>query len=95
VLRILQADGLAVERESALTEVDVDAFFKRSLIPKSWHTTEDKAQLAQLQQLKVLLTESLQHLRVYRYGEVDISVYILGVTPEGKIAGVKTRLVET
>ena len=78
-----------------LIEVEVEAFCERSLTPKSWHTAEDKAQLAQLQRLKNLLTDSLQKLKVYRHGEVDISLYILGYTAKGDLACVKTCLVET
>ncbi len=86
---------LVVENATELTTVDVEDFFARSLTPKSWHTAEDKAQIAQLQQLKTLLVRSLQSLKVYKVGSVEIDVYILGLAPDGTLAGVKTRLVET
>ena len=79
--------------------VDIEDFFERATAPKSWHTDEDKAQRDRLQQLKTFLTESLIHLQVYRCGEVEISVYVLGYTGgstgDRHIAGVKTILVET
>ncbi len=79
----------------ALTIGEVEDFFARSLTPKSWHTAEDKAQITQLQQLKTLLVQSLKPLKVYRYGSVEIDAYILGLTADGTVAGIKTRLVET
>ncbi|MEL7068905.1 MAG: nuclease A inhibitor family protein [Cyanobacteria bacterium J06581_3] len=84
-----------IEDPAELKQVDIEDFFERAIAPKSWHTTEDKAQIAQLRQLKELLERSLQPLQVYRYGKVEVLVYVLGHTPESDIAGVKTCLVET
>ena len=84
-----------VEEDQPLVVVEVEAFFAQALTPQSWHTAEDKAQLDQLRRLKALLTDSLQQLQVYRYGEIDVLIYILGYTPKGDIAGVKTCSVET
>ena len=96
---VLSTEGvcrvLGIENADELTTVEVKDFFARSLTPKSWHTAEDKAQIAQLQQLKTLLVRSLQSLTVYRVGSVEIDLYILGLTPDGTLSGVKTRLVET
>ncbi len=96
---VLSTEGvcrvLGIENTDKLTTVEVEDFFARSLTPKSWHTAEDKAQITQLQQLKTLLVRSLQSLKVYKVGSVEIEVYILGLAPDGTLAGVKTCLVET
>ncbi|MEM9091630.1 MAG: nuclease A inhibitor family protein [Cyanobacteria bacterium P01_F01_bin.53] len=70
-------------------------FFTKATVPKSWHTQEDKAQLAQLQQLRQILEGTLSHLKIYRFGEVEVSLYILGLAPGDILAGVKTTLIET
>lgn len=75
--------------------VEVEDFFERATTPKSWHTPADKDQLSRLRQLKTLLTSALSRLQVYRCGNVEISVYVLGYTPDKTIAGVKTLLIET
>ena len=74
---------------------DMGSFFERSLTPHSWHTDEDKARLSRLQHLKTLLTEALTNPQVYRCGEVEVSLFILGRTSEDHIAGVQTTVVET
>ncbi|MEL6554344.1 MAG: nuclease A inhibitor family protein [Cyanobacteria bacterium J06621_11] len=84
-----------IEDDKALAVVDIEDFFAKQLTPKSWHTAEDKAQLNQLQQLKILLSESLEQIQVYRYGTVEVLIYVLGYTLEKDIAGVKTCSVET
>ena len=81
--------------EGAVETVDVEDFFARSTAPKSWHTAEDKAQISQLQQLKTLLQSALSNPKAYRCGEVEVSVYVMGYTSDGSIAGVKTTVVET
>ncbi len=83
------------DQEAQIQTVDVEDFFERATTPKSWHTPEDKAQLTQLKALKSLLIDSLTHLEVYRYGAVEITVYVIGTAPDGSIAGVTTTLVET
>ncbi len=83
------------DADAPIQVVEVEDFFARAMISQSWHTREDKAQIAQLKKLKVLLTQSLAHLQAYRCGEIEVSVYIMGVAPDGSVAGVKTVLIET
>ncbi len=81
--------------EGEVETVDIEGFFARAIAPKSWHTAEDKAQISQLQQLKTLLQSALSNPKAYRCGEVEVSVHVVGYTPDGNIAGVKTTVVET
>jgi hypothetical protein len=81
--------------DAPIQVVALEDFFARAIVPQSWHTPEDKANIAQLKKLKALLTESLNQVQVYRCGEIEVSVYIVGVAPNGSVAGVKTVLIET
>ncbi|MGB3767092.1 MAG: nuclease A inhibitor family protein [Phormidesmis sp.] len=86
--------------EDAIEKVDLDDFFERATTVKSWHTKEDKDQISRLKQLKDLLTSELSHLQVYRCGEVEVAVYVLGYSDSGRsdgtiLSGVQTILVET
>lgn len=81
--------------EDAVKKVDLNDFFERAIAPKSWHTDEDKEQLRRLQTLRDFLTDQMPDLQVYRCGEVEIRVYVLGCA-EGKVlAGIRTTVVET
>lgn len=53
------------------------------------------AQAKQYQQLAAVLKDSLKELTVYRVGEVQVDVLVLGLTDEGKVAGLRTKLIET
>lgn len=94
---VLQLAGCAAEASEPISvkSVGVESFFEQALAPKPWHTDADKAQIAQLQHLKTLLTNSLKNLQVYRCGEVEITALVLGFAADSIIAGVKTTLVET
>lgn len=81
--------------DTAITARPFDSFFASYLIPKGWHTGEDKQQLKQLDQLQTLLATSLIQPQVYRCGDVEITLLIVGYASDSIVAGVKTCLVET
>jgi hypothetical protein len=74
------AKGTAVE------ETSLDSFFRA--VPE-----EDRAKF---QKLTRVLQDQLADTKVYKIGdEAEKQVYIVGKTPEGQWAGVKTTVVET
>ncbi len=94
---ILQLAGYAAEESEKISveSVTLESFFAQALAPQPWHTPTDKAQIAQLQHLKTLLSSSLKNLQVYRCGAVEITALVLGFTADGSIAGFKTTVIET
>ena len=42
-----------------------------------------------------VLTENLEEIRVYRIGNINIPVFVLGRSPSGTWLGLRTRVVET
>ena len=49
----------------------------------------------QFAQLKTVLESQLTDLKVYRFGEIEISTFIVGRTRTGELAGLLTGVVET
>ena len=47
------------------------------------------------QQLMAALKQELSNLTVYRVGEVQVQVFILGLTADGTVGGMRTMLIET
>ena len=80
--------------DDKIEKVDLNDFFERAIAPKGWHTDEDKAQLLRLKNLKDFLTAQLAGLQVYRCGEVEIKVYVLGLA-NSRLSGIRTIVVET
>lgn len=57
--------------------------------------TVSPQQAGQYQQMAAVLKDTLQSLTVYRVGEVQLDVLIIGLTKERTVAGMHTKLIET
>ncbi|HEY4651229.1 MAG TPA: nuclease A inhibitor family protein [Pontibacter sp.] len=73
---------------SELVVEPLDAFFNSIL-------SRNSADAERFRQLQHKLQELLQNVQVYKSPEIGTTVYILGSTPEGDFAGLRTVVVET
>jgi hypothetical protein len=78
-----------------LQVVELEHFFRNMTHPSAESGEDGRQQARRFEQLQKKLRELLQDVKVYRIGETQIMVLILGRTPAGEIAGLKTMLVET
>jgi hypothetical protein len=69
-----------------LQEVAVDQFFREL------ESTSDAKRFAMLRQA---LTTTFKDLKIYRAGEVQVQIFLIGRAPNGNWAGVRTVSVET
>jgi hypothetical protein len=88
-LEALQIDNEPVE------EVPFDDFFARLTTERDWHRELDKKRVLQFSKLRKMLENHLDDLRVIRVGRIKIDIYIVGVDSNGRLAGVKTKAIET
>jgi len=70
----------------AWTETSVDDFFSQ---------LDESEDAIKFQRLRRLLEIRLTNLRLFRFGEIEVKVYLVGLTPAGSWAGVRTISVET
>lgn len=76
-------------------EVTLEKFFAPMSTPQDWDDDEAKADRARFQALVAQLA-ALTDTRVFRLGSgPEITVYVIGKTPDGSTAGVSTILTET
>lgn len=73
----------------------VDDFLAPIVTPQSWHGDEEKKAIQRGQQLAAALRQNLTDLQVFRVGDTDKKVYLVGKTADGDLAGVTTQVVET
>ncbi|MCP9494936.1 MAG: nuclease A inhibitor family protein [Pyrinomonadaceae bacterium MAG19_C2-C3] len=73
----------------------VEHFFRVAAKHADWHDATEHARTLRFQALVELLTRSLRHTRVYRIGERDIAVFIIGQSASGAQLGLHTRVIET
>lgn len=74
--------------------VSVDRFFAPALTERSWHGEAERQTIARYRELVEFLNNNLDNLKVYRLGEVELDVYVLGTAGDRTI-GIATKAVET
>jgi Nuclease A inhibitor-like protein len=70
-------------------------FFAPVLSVEDWYEEEELAQVKRYTDLFHAIESNLADVHVFRVGEVEIAVYIVGKTTEGDLVGLKTYVVET
>jgi hypothetical protein len=90
---VLQLAGQ--KTETKVTEKTLDEFFEQPTQLQDWHGDEEKAQVEKFIRLKELISKNLRDVKVFKIGEVEVDIYIVGINADGKLAGVKTKAVET
>lgn len=72
-----------------------EEFFRPGAFTESAGDTFKPASAGRLRELSRALLENLSEVKVYRVGEINIPVYVLGKSESGSWLGVSTRVVET
>jgi hypothetical protein len=82
-----QPEGTVVETTT------LDYLLRNMTDPASGSVSPSTAK--QFQQMATVLKGTLQELTVFRIGQTQVDVLIIGLTPEGTAAGYRTKLIET
>ncbi|MCA1568683.1 MAG: nuclease A inhibitor family protein [Acidobacteria bacterium] len=88
--KVAGADSSAAVEESTMEEL-----FRVPAGKQEWKGEAQLVEAQRYQRLRKLLEENLTGIKVYRVGEINIGVYVLGKSAEGNWLGVSTRAVET
>ena len=75
--------------------IEFDVFFQGAITPKSWYDPEESEMVKRYQELVNTMQQYLSDLKVYKVGEVEIDVYIIGRTNTRDYAGLATVSIET
>jgi purine-nucleoside phosphorylase len=91
-----QVRELAGQPEDAAVEtISLEKLFKPLTEIKDWYEAEDKENVKRFEELQETIQRVLHTVQVFRVGEIEIDVYIVGKDPQGNWAGLKTISVET
>jgi hypothetical protein len=85
----LSAPDLPIE-----TMITTD-FFEPVLNIEDWYGDEELAIVDRYADLLQTIDANLSEVLVYRIGEIDVAIYIVGKTSDGDLVGLKTRSIET
>lgn len=95
---ITEKDVLNATRHAPKTPVesfDFDNFFLNATQEQDWHSAEEKQSVKRYQKLVSLLKKNLSDLQVFKVGETERDVYVVGKSKSGDFLGVSTKVVET
>ena len=87
--------GSVTGSNQPVEERDFAEFFSRLTANRDWHGAADKTKAKKFLALQKLLEENLRDLRVLRFGERRIDIFIVGTDNDGRLMGVRTKAVET
>lgn len=88
-------DWLMLPPSVYVEEMPETEFWAPVTTEQEWHGDDEKATTARFQQLKKLGDDELTVRQVFRVGETEIDVYLLGRQADGQRVGLKTMIVET
>jgi Nuclease A inhibitor-like protein len=80
--------------ETSVEIQDLETFFEPAL-PQSWHSAEEQAIAGQFRHLQALLHKTLKDIQVFRCGEIELEIYIVGRSSKGDWIALQTSAVET
>jgi len=83
------------EQKDTVAELSLDDFFEQLTEEKKWHSEAERRDVHRYRKLKSVIENQLSSAKVFRIGETQVDIFIVGRTPEGHWAGVKTKAVET
>jgi hypothetical protein len=91
--RLLELSGH--KHGTRIEEVTLDDFFADLTADQDWYGQTEKETAESYRRLLQTLKTHLFDIRVFRVGQVNIDIYIMGRTSSGDWAGIKTQAVET
>ncbi|HSI91601.1 MAG TPA: nuclease A inhibitor family protein [Adhaeribacter sp.] len=86
---------LGLPENTPVEEQKPEYFFRNMTRELPEYGPEEKANAQRFRDLEKLLIQTLEDVKVYRVGQIQVDAYIVGRLPEGGFGGLKTTLIET
>ena len=85
----------ATDANIGIESIPLTDLFAPVLTLEDWYGAEELAQVDRYTDLLDSIESNLSEVKVFRIGEIEIAIYIVGRTPDRDIVGLKTHVVET
>jgi Nuclease A inhibitor-like protein len=87
--------GESIDPDLTIEAIDLTDFFAPALRMEDWYEAEELALVDRYQNLVRTIESNLTDVKVFRVGEIEVEIYIVGKMPDGDLVGLKTQVVET
>ncbi len=84
-----------VSDDTPVEIVEFSDFYDPGAPDPDWYGETEKAEATKFRNLMKLLMDNLAHLKIFRVGEIEIDIYIVGQVDGGEIVGLATKAIET
>lgn len=81
--------------EKSVRELSVAAFFAELTEAQEWHDAAEKQAVERCRTMHRIFTDTLASSKVFKIGEVQVTILIVGRTSDGYWVGARTEAVET
>jgi Nuclease A inhibitor-like protein len=83
------------EDESLIESTTITDLFAPVITVEDWYKQTELAIVDRYKSLLATIETNLLEVQVFRIGEIETAIYIVGKTPAGDIIGLKTYSIET
>ena len=81
--------------DTPVKTVSLGRFFQAATKEEAWHNAEEQQTVKRFQELVETLKKHLHDITVFKVGETELDVYLVGKSKDGALAGLSTKVVET
>jgi len=90
IAKIIENEGAAKHEK-----LSPKKFFERLTTVSDWFGPEQTETARRFSELEELLDENLSELTVFKIGNIQIDIYVVGLDADKTLIGIKTKAVET
>jgi Nuclease A inhibitor-like protein len=84
-----------VSVETNIEKRDFADFFENLTAIQDWYGDEEKKSAEKFSTVKKLLEENLKDLQVFKVGQIELDIYVVGLDSQSTLTGITTKAVET
>jgi hypothetical protein len=75
--------------------IEVEYLLRNHTKDESWYSAEELATAEKYRRFLTALKEEVKNVNAYRFGEIEVHIYIIAQLPNGEWIAIKTISVET
>lgn len=83
------------DSEVIVRELDFKDFFARLTKIEDWFGDEEKESAEKFYRIQQLLENNLTEVKVFKVGQIELDIYVVGLDSRGVLSGIWTKAVET
>jgi Nuclease A inhibitor-like protein len=78
-----------------IAQLSLEDFFKDLIENKSWYGQGEKSDVLKYRNLKEIISNELSYTQVFRVGQTEITILLIGKSGKDDWFGIRTKAIET